>query len=209
MQRSEIIYDADATINGVLFPLGCVVSVVTEMLDGSTVEVGFIGREGLTGLPLALGSTSVAQRALIQVPDSALAMSSADFLSALDAEPDLRTAVSRYAQLTIAALSQYAACNRLHAITERCARWLLMAHDRVPGDTISLTHEFLSQMLGVRRSGVTVAALALQRAGLIEYTRGRIEVRNGAGLEAAACECYVAVERQWLHVMGFSTRKTR
>ena len=207
LERSEIVYDAGATIERVLFPLGCVVSIVTEMLDGSTVEVGFIGREGMTGLPLALGSERVAQRALIRVPDSGLALSAADFTECLEAEPALRLAAYRYAQVTIAALSQYAACNRLHAITERCARWLLMAHDRVPGDTIHLTHEFLSQMLGVRRSGVTVAALALQRAGLIEYTRGRIDIRDRAGLEAAACECYDAVELQWQRVMGFSTRK--
>jgi CRP-like cAMP-binding protein len=207
--HGEIVYDVGATIERVLFPVGCVVSVVAEMQDGATVEVGFIGREGMTGLPLALGSERVAQRALIQVPDSALALSAADFTAALEAEPELRRAVDRYAQATIDTLSQYAACNRLHTITERCARWLLMAHDRVPGDTILLTHEFLSQMLGVGRSGVTVAALELQRAGLIEYTRGRIEVRNGTGLEAAACECYDAIERQWLLAMGFPLRKAR
>jgi CRP-like cAMP-binding protein len=209
LRQHDVLYEPGATIEQVLFPSGSVVSVITQMLDGSTVEVGFIGREGTTGLALALGSRQVAQRALVQIPDGGMSMSASDFEVCLASQPSLERQVLRYAQATIAAISQFAACNRLHPVNERFARWLLMAHDRVPDDTIMLTHEFLGQMLGVRRAGVTVAALTLQRLGFIEYSQGRILIRNRAGLEGASCECYLAVEREFTSIMGYSLRKSQ
>lgn len=203
----EIVYEGGAEIKRVLFPTGSVVSIVTEMLDGGMVEVGFIGREGMTGLPIALGSGRVAQRALVQIPNSSLSMSVPDFQAVIRHRPDVLQHSLRYAQATISAVSQFAACNRLHPVIERLARWLLMAHDRVSSERITLTHEFLGQMLGVRRSGVTVAALTLQRAGFIEYSQGRIFVRNRAGLESASCECYLAVDRGFEDIMGYSSRR--
>ena len=190
-----------------LFPIGSVVSVVTEMVDGSSVEVGFIGREGFTGLADRPRQLVGPHRALVQVPDGALSISADDFRACLDELPELRRHIYRYAEMSLIALSQYAGCNRLHPINERCARWLLMAHDRVPGDTIFLTHDFLSQMLGVRRPGVSLAAMTLQRAGFIEYTNGRIMVRNRAGLETASCECYAVVEGHAMQTLGYSPRK--
>lgn len=207
VRHGEVVYEAQSAFDRVLFPIGSVVSVVTEMVDGSSVEVGFIGREGFTGLPIALGSSAVPHRALVQVPDGALSISAADFRTCLDELPELRRHIYRYAEMSLIALSQYAGCNRLHPINERCARWLLMAHDRVPGDTIFLTHDFLSQMLGVRRPGVSLAAMTLQRAGFIEYTNGRIVVRNRAGLETASCECYAVVEGHAVQTLGYSPRK--
>jgi hypothetical protein len=137
-----------------------------------------------------------------------MSMSAAAFERCLKADPDLLAQCLEYAQAVISTVSQYAACNRLHPVIERCARWLLMAHDRVPDDTILLTHQFLSQMLGVRRAGVSVAASTLQRAGYIEYEHGRIQVRDRAGLESASCECYSIVEHEWLHTMDYSVSKT-
>jgi CRP-like cAMP-binding protein len=209
LKHGEIVYEPDAAMARVLFPIHSVVSVVTEMLDGSIIEVGFIGREGMTGLPIALGTDRVAQRALVQIPVAGWSISTADFEACLRAEPELRTWCLRYAQAVLASVSQFAACNKLHSVNERCARWLLMAHDRVPGDVIPLTHLFLSQMLGVRRAGVSVAAATLQAAGFIEYSNnGRIHIRNRLALESASCECYAVVERQWEQIFGYSVRKT-
>lgn len=208
LKHGDMVYEPDVAMARVLFPIHSVVSVVTEMVDGSIIEVGFIGREGMTGLPIALGTDKVAQRALVQIPDSALSISAADFEDCLRAEPELRAWCLRYAQAVLASVSQFAACNKLHSVNERCARWLLMAHDRVPGDVILLTHLFLSQMLGVRRAGVSVAAATLQAAGFIDYSNnGRIYVRDRPGLESAACECYAVVERQWEQIFGYSVRK--
>lgn len=179
------------------------------MSDGKVSEVGIIGREGTTGLPVALGQSSANHRYIVQVPDSALSLTIRAFRAAVEKEPDLSAYLLRYAQATIVAVSQSGACNRLHPVEERCARWLLMAHDRVEGDVILLTQQFLSQMLGVRRAGVTVAASALQNGGSIAYSRGRIVVSDRERLESAACECYAVVEREWKKIMGYSGSKTR
>ncbi len=196
------------TIRDVYFPINSIVSIVSEMSDGKISEVGIIGREGTTGLPVALGQSSANHRYIVQVPDSALKISTPAFRAAVEKAPDLSAYLLRYAQATIVAVSQSGACNRLHPVNERCARWLLMAHDRVEGDVISLTQHFLSQMLGVRRAGVTVAASALQKGGSISYSRGRIAVKDRERLESAACECYGVVEREWKKIMGYSGTKT-
>jgi CRP-like cAMP-binding protein len=196
-------------IRDVYFPINSIVSVVSEMSDGKTSEVGIIGREGTTGLPIALGQSSANHRHIVQVGDSALQLPAKDLRAAFQQQPELHAQLLRYAQATLASASQTGACNRLHPVNERCARWLLMAHDRVEGDLVLLTQDFLSQMLGVRRAGVTVAASTLQEAGLIEYSRGRITVRNRRKLESAACECYGVLERDWKGIMGYSPSKTR
>jgi CRP-like cAMP-binding protein len=214
LQRSELkagrtLHAPREQIRDVYVPIHSIVSVVSEMSDGKTSEVGIIGREAMTGLALALGQSTVTYRHIVQVPDSALRISANDFRATFQAQPELNDLILRYAQATIASTAQSAACNSLHGLNERCARWLLMAHDRVDGDVVNLTQEFLSQMLGVRRAGVTEAAASLAKAGLIEYMRGRITVRNRKRLEAAACKCYVVLERDWKGIMGYSPSKTR
>ena len=129
-------------------------------------------------------------------------MSSDAFLKLCGEMPELRRALNRYSQLVIETISQSAACNRVHVIEERCARWLLMSHDRVASDEIPLTQEFLAQMLGVRRPGVTVAIGILERAGLITHGRGRIRVTDRKGLEAASCECYRIVKGEYERLLG-------
>lgn len=207
LKHGQLIYERNARVESVLFPLGAILSIVLDMSDGATAEVGIIGREGMSGLGVALGLSANKQRALVQVPDGAYAIPVEDFRAALECEPELKSFALRYGQAVLTSTSLLSACNSLHPINERCARWLLMAHDRVADDLLLLTQDFLSQMLGVRRGGVTLAASALQEAGFISYSRGHINIRNRAGLESASCECYGSLECDWESIMGYSMRK--
>jgi len=190
----EVLYEPGATIRHVYFPGSSLVSLLT-LADGHlALEVGLIGRDGMVGIPLALGSKVSAVRALVQGSGKALRMASAPFLRELRHSPALQEELLRYTHTLMAQISQTAACNRFHVVATRLARWLLMTHDRVKSDQFRMTHEFLGHMLGVRRVGVTKAAQALQRRKLIRYSRGDIVVLDRKGLEAAACECYDVVK---------------
>lgn len=197
LKLRQQIYEADETIDDVFFPLDSVLSIVARMEDGSEIEVGTIGREGTSAFPLLMGAASTANACYCQVRGSAIRLP-ADIFRKLTAEdPELRQRLDRYLQAYVNMLGQLAACNRLHSIYERCARWLLLTRDRVATDDIPLTQEFLAMMLGTGRSGVTIAAATLQQAGFITYTRGTIHILNRDGLEAAACECYKVARRQF------------
>ena len=194
----KLLYESNAPIEYIYFPLGGVMSLVVEMEDGGTVEVGTIGNEGMVGTPVFLGAEKSPTKAFCQVPGDCLRMPVASFKRELSAEDGiLRDRVSRHAQGMINQISQSVACNHLHSIEERTARWLLMTHDRVGQNELLLTQEFLAQMLGVRRPSVTVAAGLLDKAGLITYKRGRITVVDRERLEEAACECYSVVKREY------------
>ncbi len=208
MVSAEVIYDYAQPMGRILFPTGSVISVVLQMLDGDIAEVGIIGREGMTGLAIALGQSSTNQRSIVQIPNGALSVPADVFRALIESEPESKAFSLRYAQSVLMTTVQLAACNSLHPVNERCARWLLMAHDRVGKNLLLLTQEFLSQMLGVRRASVVVAASELQAAGLISYTRGQITILNRAGLESMSCECYETMEREWKKIMGYSIRKS-
>jgi CRP-like cAMP-binding protein len=197
----EKIYQPEQPIRDVFFPLDCVLSVVTRMKDGHQIEVGTIGREGVSAFPLLLGASSTANDCYCQVRGSAVKITAALFreLSAIDA--DFRQLLDRYLQAYVNMLGQLAACNRLHSVYERCARWLLMTHDRVDSNDIPLTHEYLAMMLGTGRSGVTIAAGILQQAGFIRYAHGTITVLDRPGLENASCECYEVAREQFAGVL--------
>ena len=207
LTNAEVIYDYEQPMERVLFPTGSVISVVLQMSDGTTAEVGIIGREGMTGLTIALGQSSTTQRSIVQIPNGALALPADDFRAVVASEPELKAFSLRYAQAVLMTTVQLAACNSLHPANERCARWLLMAHDRVGQNPLRLTQEFLSQMLGVRRASVVVAASELQAAGFIAYSRGQITILSRSGLESVSCECYETMERDWKKIMGYSIRK--
>lgn len=209
LESGTPIYEPGVDFEWVYFPTDSVLSNVLEMSNGATAEVGIIGREGMSGLVLVLGRKASNQRTVVQVPGFTYRMPVTVFDSALDDSPGLKAATLRYVQAMMMSSAQLTACNGLHQLNERCARWLLMAHDRVDGDSVRLTQEFLSQMLGVRRGGVTLAASTMQRAGFISYTRGRIEIRDRAGLESATCECYGEVERNWKAIMAYPVSKSR
>jgi CRP-like cAMP-binding protein len=194
--RQEI-YGANAEIHQAIFPMNSVLSVVARLEDGQMIEVGTVGREGFSGIPLLLGSTTSANESFCQVPGLAIVLPAAFLTSVAEKNPGFRRVLDQYLQAYINLLGQLAACNRLHSIYERCARWLLLTHDRVRSDVLPLTHEFLGMMLGTRRSGVTIAAATLKNAGFIEYAQGRITILDRPGLEAASCECYSVARGQF------------
>ena len=189
------IYEPFKPISHVYFPISGVVSMVSEMREG-TVEVGTVGREGMTGMPLVLHATTMPTRAFVQVPGHAYRTRGVDLLAVMREAPKIERLLYRYVLALFDQTAQHAACNRLHALEERCARWLLMTHDRVDGDVVPLKQQFLAEMLGVHRPAVTIAAGALQKAGVIRYTRGKVTVLDRDGLEDAACPCYAIITRR-------------
>lgn len=191
-----VLHEAGETIKFAYFIESGLASVLTMMVDGKSVEVGLAGKEGFIGLPLIAGLSTSATRVIMQVSGSAYRINSKDFLKLLPTCPILAERLSRYSlDLGMQAI-HVAACNRLHEVDERLARWLLMSLDRLGGDTVPLTQEFLAHMLGTRRASVTVAAGILQKAGLITYNRGHVKIDNRAQLEDASCECYAAMKKQ-------------
>jgi CRP-like cAMP-binding protein len=167
------------------------------MSNGAAVEVGTVGHEGMVGIAEFLGGEPSGSETLVQIPGVALRLPSAALREGAETLPELRRLLGRYTQAYLIQVAQGAACNRLHNVEARCAKWLLMTHDRVGSDSFPLKQEFLALMLGVRRAGVTVAAGALQESGLIRYRRGGIRVLDRAGLEEASCECYRIVRRHF------------
>jgi CRP-like cAMP-binding protein len=189
----DVLYEPGATIPDVYFPDRSIVSLLTVVDGHAALEVGLVGREGMVGIPLALGVGVSPVRALVQGAGSALQMSAARFRKAFGDSPALQRALHRYAHALMAQITQTAACNRFHRVDARLARWLLMTRDRACSAEFHLTHEFLAHMLGVRRVGVTEAASALQERGLIDYRRGNIRILDHAALEAASCSCYAPI----------------
>jgi CRP-like cAMP-binding protein len=202
LEPMQILTESGERIEHVHFPQTGIVSVLRRMRDGTLIEVITIGREGMAGIAVTLGDPVSSLVITGQVPGASKRMDAEAFADLLPNLPRLDELLRRYGLTIFEQTSQSLACNSLHSIEQRCARWLLMTHDRVDGDQFLLTHEILAQMLAVRRAGVTEVAGALQRAGVIGYTRGRITIRDRAGLEGFACECYRAVRDQFARLLG-------
>lgn len=186
----QIVYEVGAPIDHVYFMEDGVVSIITKMTSGETIEAGMIGLEGIVGLPALFGDETSGQHLLVQAPGTALRMKAADCIAAFDQSAEVRKVILRYAGALLSVGTRTAACNNLHSLQQRTARWLLMMYDRLQSDAMPLTHQFLSTMLGVRRTRITEAAGALQRLGLIRYARGVVTITDHSGLSAIACECY-------------------
>ncbi len=195
MASKDVLLRAEAPIADVYFPESGVISMIVMLRDGVGIEVGLIGPEGFLGLPALLGVTDSMLEGLVQVAGTALVLPAAAFQAALSEIPSLRGVLMRYVEAFHIMVSQSVACSSRHQIEQRLARWLLMTQDRVGGDRFPMTHQSLSNILGVRRPGVTLAMGALQRAGFIEHRRGQVLVCDRPGLEAACCECYEQVQR--------------
>jgi CRP-like cAMP-binding protein len=197
LARGDVLAERGDHIQYAYFPQRCVLSLVTPLSDGAIVESATVGHEGVVGLSTFLADGVAFERAIAQVPGLAVRVR-ADVLKTLATERGtVRGPLLRYTQALLRQTAQSVACLQHHPIDERCARWLLQTHDRIGEDSFSLTHEFLAAMLGVRRAGVTVALGSLQSAQLITYQRGRVAIIDRAGLEAAACECYRVITREY------------
>jgi CRP-like cAMP-binding protein len=180
----------DEPIRHVYFPLDCLLSLVTQMEDGSSAESGSIGREGMSGVPVLLDARQTPMPTFTQIPGDAIKIRAEVIKAAYDRGGALRDIMNRYVHTIIVVGSHATACNALHKIEARMSKWLLMSSDGVGSNELRLTHEYLATMLGVRRASVTETAIRLKDAGLIEYERGFARILDRAGLEAAACECY-------------------
>jgi CRP-like cAMP-binding protein len=190
LRLGDVLYEPGTVIRNVYFPTSCLVSLLTLVEGDRALEIGLVGREGIVGIPLALGVEVSAVRALVQGEGPALRMSKASFVRSLRDCPPLRRGVLGYAATLLAQIGQTAACNQFHAVEPRLARWLLMTRDRLDSGEFRMTQQFLSSMLGVRREGVSRAAAGFQQRHLIEYRRGQIKILDHRRLEAAACTCY-------------------
>lgn len=192
LEFGEILCEPDHPYRHVYFPLTGYISTVASVSNHQPLEIRLVGNEGMLGATMALGMNEVPLRAVVQGSGTALRMTAVQLRREMRASPHLRRMLRRYLYVLLAQLSQTTACTQFHEIEARLARWLLLTHDRAHADHFHLTHEFLADMLGVRRSGITIAAGALQKRNLIGYTRGEISVLDRGGLEAASCECYEA-----------------
>lgn len=202
LKLRDLVYEVSQPIEHIYFPTRCVISLVNVMADGEEIESATVGREGCVGLPVFLGSDQAPFRAFCQIPGEALRMPASRLREEAARDASLRRVLNHYTLATLTQVGQSAACNRIHSIDARCARWLLLCHDRMGADEFLLTHEFLGEMLGVRRASVTEAAGRLQEAGLIRYRRGRITVVDRPGLEGAACECYRIIRDEYDRLLG-------
>jgi CRP-like cAMP-binding protein len=196
-QVRDMLFEQDEPIRQIVFPTTCVCSMVTVLENGGPIELATIGNEGLVGVPVFLGASATNARGFVQVAGEYLSLSASAFRKAIDNGGPLHGLVQRYSQALFTQIAQNVACNRAHPVEQRCARWLLQTADRVGRKDFPLTQEFLGQMLGVRRATVNGAARALQDAGLITYRRGEITIEDRTGLEAASCECYAIVAREF------------
>jgi len=196
LRTHDLLHEPGETIKFAYFLNSGLASVVSVLSDGKSVEVGLTGKEGFVGMPLVAGFSTSPTRTVVQIGGSALRVSAEGLTRALRQCKTLEQRLQRYVQFLAMQATHVAACNRLHEVDERLARWLLMCQDRISSDTVPLTQELISHMLGTRRSSVTVAAGTLQKAGLITYKRGMVNIKNRANLMDAACECYQSMQRQ-------------
>ena len=208
LQRGDRLHEPGEVIKDFYFPLDCVLSITIDMRDGTTAETGLVGKREVIGINAFMGGRETTQTTyIVQIAGSAMKIDAQILREEFDRNKNLRDIMLRYTQAYIAQLSQTTACNSLHKLESRLARWLLEVHDRVEGDTLDLTQEFIAEMLGVRRAGVTQAAQKLQEQALVRYHRGHIKILDRAGLEAFSCECFHVVQDEYDRLLGNAQEK--
>src|SRR5258708_39354532 len=198
----EVVYESGGHMRYVYFPTTSHISLLYTMIDGSTAEMGLVGKEGVVGIALFMGGETTPNRAMVQGGGGAFRMKSKAMLDEFKRGGEFQHLLLRYTQALITQISQTAVCNRLHSVEQRLCRWLLMTHDRAQSDELEMTHEFISNMLGVRREGVTMAARRLHNKGLITYVRGHIRILDRKQLLAHVCECYQVVRDEHSRLLG-------
>jgi CRP-like cAMP-binding protein len=204
LEKGRMLYDPGDLLDQVYFPASCVVSLMTLMENGSAIESATIGREGALGLMAAVGPRQSLRRAIVQAPGAAFRISAQNLHEVWSRSPSLRDMVDRHNEALFGHAIQSVACNALHPVEARFCRWLLSYQDRIDTNTVSLTQEFLADMLGVQRTTVTAVARTLQDKGLIRYRRGVVDILDREGLKALACECYGTVRRGYERLLPAS-----
>jgi CRP-like cAMP-binding protein len=192
----QVLYESGSVLSHVYFPTTAIVSLLYVMEDGASAEIAVVGNEGVVGISLFMGGESTPSRAVVQSAGQGYRLKAEAIKDEFNRAPVLHLLL-RYTQALITQMAQTAVCNRHHSLSQQLCRWLLLSMDRLQGNELVMTQELIANMLGVRREGVTESALKLQRAGIIQYARGRITVLNRAGLEARSCECYAVVKKEY------------
>ncbi len=193
----KVLYESGSRLAHVYFPTSAIVSLLYVLEDGASAEIAVVGREGLVGISLFMGGGTTPSRAVVQSAGQGFRLRADLMKSEFDRAGPVMHLLLRYTQALITQMAQTAVCNRHHSLDQQLCRWLLLSLDRLEGPQLVMTQELIANMLGVRREGVTEAALKLQKAGLIRYSRGRISVLDRTGLEARTCECYAVVKREY------------
>lgn len=196
LPHGKVLHETGETVKYVYFPHYAMISLVTEMTDGKIVEVGLVGNEGMAGICALMGEKASSERAIVQIPNGGVRATVAVIQEEFNRGSALHDILLCYATSLMRQVAQTAACNASHTTEERLSRWLLMCHDRVEGEEIELTQEFIAEMLGTRRATVSVAAITLQSAQLIKYNRGHITILDRPGLESFSCECYATLKNK-------------
>lgn len=203
LEQGTILHRPDEVIQDVYFPIDCLLSITLTMQDGATTETGLVGNREMLGVNAFMGGKETTQTEyIVQIPGTAIRADAQRLLEEFDRNKELRDVLLRYTQALIAQISQTTACNRLHSLEQRFGRWLLEAQDRLGSDDVKLTQEFISNMLGVRRAGVTKAAQKFQDSGCIRYSRGHVRILNRQQLEALSCECFRCVKDEYDRLLG-------
>jgi CRP-like cAMP-binding protein len=207
LQQGTILHHPGETIKDLYFPIDCLLSITITMNDGSTAEAGMVGNREVIGVNAFMGGRETTQtQYIVQIAGTAIKANAQPLLEEFDRTKELRDVMLRHTQALIAQISQTTACNSLHVLDQRLARWLLEAQDRIDSDDLKLTQEFISHMLGVRRAGVTQSAQKLQERGFIRYHRGHVQILEKRGLEAVSCECFSTLREEYDRLLGLKDR---
>jgi len=198
----EVLYESGERMDYVYFPTTAIISLLYIMENGSTAEIGVVGNDGLVGIAIFMGGDTTPNRAVVQSAGKAFKMLAKEMKDEFTRGGRFHNLCLRYTQALITQISQTAVCNRLHSIDQQLCRWLLLSHDRLPTSRLIMTQELISNMLGVRREGITHAAKRLQKAGYISYVRGDMTILDRKGLEASVCECYQVVRTEYDRLLG-------
>jgi len=202
LRLGKVLYESGDKLEYVYFPTTAIISLLYIMENGATAEIGVLGNDGILGIALFMGGDTTPNRAIIQSAGEALKMSAKDLKAEFTLGGVFHNLLLRYTQALITQISQTAVCNRLHPIEQQLCRWLLLSHDRLDSNMLIMTHDLISNMLGVRREGVTLAAQKLAAQGLIRNDRGTITVLDRPGIESQVCECYKVVNDEYRRLLG-------